>query len=160
MCDFLVCIGNKHRPEALLALLKQPYDECTPKGRCFDFPWGSMAVLEDRHADNGNIIDRDGVVFAWMGDLVTDMSEDFVEVLTGRISQIRKCWANGKISIESDDIFKKLNGAFAIIVIAGWRGRLAQLGERCVRNAEVGGSIPPSSTKSTELRQVSYFWNL
>src|ERR1017187_2861944 len=27
------------------------------------------------------------------------------------------------------------------------RGRLAQLGERCVRNAEVGGSIPPSSTK-------------
>ena len=29
------------------------------------------------------------------------------------------------------------------------RGRLAQLGERCVRNAEVGGSIPPSSTKSS-----------
>ena len=29
----------------------------------------------------------------------------------------------------------------------GPRGRLAQLGERCVRNAEVGGSIPPSSTK-------------
>ena len=27
------------------------------------------------------------------------------------------------------------------------RGRLAQLGERCVRNAEVGGSIPPPSTK-------------
>src|ERR1017187_10634076 len=32
------------------------------------------------------------------------------------------------------------------IVIAGGSGRLAQLGERCVRNAEVGGSIPPSST--------------
>jgi hypothetical protein len=28
-----------------------------------------------------------------------------------------------------------------------FRGRLAQLGERCVRNAEVGGSIPPPSTK-------------
>src|ERR1700675_3765028 len=27
-------------------------------------------------------------------------------------------------------------------------GRLAQLGERCVRNAEVGGSIPPPSTNS------------
>jgi hypothetical protein len=27
-------------------------------------------------------------------------------------------------------------------------GRLAQLGERCVRNAEVGGSIPPPSTKT------------
>jgi hypothetical protein len=26
------------------------------------------------------------------------------------------------------------------------QGRLAQLGERCVRNAEVGGSIPPPST--------------
>jgi hypothetical protein len=29
-------------------------------------------------------------------------------------------------------------------------GRLAQLGERCVRNAEVGGSIPPSSTNQNQ----------
>src|SRR5271169_3195568 len=34
------------------------------------------------------------------------------------------------------------------IVMVPGSGRLAQLGERCVRNAEVGGSIPPSSTKS------------
>src|SRR3981081_4303863 len=33
-------------------------------------------------------------------------------------------------------------------MIYGWfDGRLAQLGERCVRNAEAGGSIPPPSTK-------------
>jgi hypothetical protein len=31
-------------------------------------------------------------------------------------------------------------------------GRLAQLGERCVRNAEVGGSIPPPSTNFSSKR--------
>ena len=32
--------------------------------------------------------------------------------------------------------------------ISKFRGRLAQLGERIVRNDEAGGSIPPPSTKS------------
>ena len=31
-------------------------------------------------------------------------------------------------------------------ILEVFRGPLAQLGERCVRNAEVGGSIPPRST--------------
>src|ERR1051325_5238086 len=35
---------------------------------------------------------------------------------------------------------------FAILFYRQSIGRLAQLGERCVRNAEVGGSIPPPST--------------
>ena len=39
-----------------------------------------------------------------------------------------------------------LPGSICYIVIVGKSGRLAQLGERCVRNAEVGGSIPPPST--------------
>ena len=34
-------------------------------------------------------------------------------------------------------------------------GRLAQLGERCVRNAEVGGSIPPPSTKIFFIRSAA-----
>ena len=34
------------------------------------------------------------------------------------------------------------------------QGRLAQLGERCVRNAEVGGSIPPSSTNQPSKLRV------
>src|ERR1700691_4656190 len=34
------------------------------------------------------------------------------------------------------------------------RGRLAQLGERCVRNAEVGGSIPPSSTNINKIKYL------
>jgi hypothetical protein len=34
-----------------------------------------------------------------------------------------------------------------VAVMTHQSGRLAQLGERCVRNAEVGGSIPPPSTK-------------
>ena len=35
------------------------------------------------------------------------------------------------------------------------RGRLAQLGERIVRNDEVGGSNPPPSTKTLNVYVVS-----
>src|SRR5258708_6965869 len=36
----------------------------------------------------------------------------------------------------------------ALLTYLTFRGRLAQLGERIVRNDEAGGSIPPPSTKS------------
>jgi hypothetical protein len=35
-------------------------------------------------------------------------------------------------------------------------GRLAQLGERRVRNAEAGGSIPPPSTNETDLHFTTF----
>ena len=50
-----------------------------------------------------------------------------------------------------------VNGAVlaAIISIRGGRdGAIAQLGERVVRNDEVGGSIPPGSTSLRRLRQL------
>src|SRR3977135_2508015 len=41
---------------------------------------------------------------------------------------------------------KPLADARGSAILEVFRGPLAQLGERCVRNAEVGGSIPPRST--------------
>lgn len=116
MSDFLISFGNKYSGNNLLELLKIPYGKYVPEGRYFDFPWGSMAILEERLADNNNILDRNGVVFAWVGDLVTEMSGKFVDALISRIGQIKNCRANGKISLESDEILKKLNGAFAILI--------------------------------------------
>ena len=37
---------------------------------------------------------------------------------------------------------------------AAWYGAIAQLGERIVRNDEVGGSIPPGSTSLRSLREL------
>ena len=116
MSDFLVSFGNKYSGNNLLELLKMPYGRCVPEGQYFDFSWGSMTVLEERLADNNNILEKDGVVLAWIGDLVTNMSEEFVDALITRIGQIKNCREDGKISLESDDIFGKLNGAFAIVL--------------------------------------------
>ena len=44
--------------------------------------------------------------------------------------------------------------AAALTFISGQFGAIAQLGERIVRNDEVGGSIPPGSTSLRRLRQL------
>src|SRR6266567_5062135 len=44
--------------------------------------------------------------------------------------------------------------AAALTFISGQFGAIAQLGERIVRNDEVGGSIPPGSTSLRWLRQL------
>jgi hypothetical protein len=44
--------------------------------------------------------------------------------------------------------------AFPIFSEGGRDGAIAQLGERIVRNDEVGGSIPPGSTSIRSLREL------
>src|SRR3954464_16026142 len=46
------------------------------------------------------------------------------------------------------------------LVLGGRDGAIAQLGERVVRNDEVGGSIPPGSTSLPELRLGKPAWLL
>jgi hypothetical protein len=114
MSDFLVSLNKRYTH--LLNLIKKPYGSRAPEGQFFDYPWGSLAVLADRLADNRNIREREHVVFAWVGDLITEMSEEFVDALVGRIGQIKNCRVNGKISSDSSEIFGKLNGSFAILI--------------------------------------------
>lgn len=116
MSDFLVQIGHECPAEELLAVLKQPYGSRAPEGRCFTFPWGSIAVLSEHHADGRNVREYGDAVFSWVGDLVTDMSPEYVNALLGRIMDRRPCDTQAPRSLESDDVFEKLNGAFAILV--------------------------------------------
>jgi asparagine synthetase B (glutamine-hydrolysing) len=114
--DFIVSIGKKWTGDDLLNLLKRPYGERAPEGQCFDFGWGSIAILEDRLALNKNIIRARGTLFAWVGDLVTDMSDGYMNALISRIESIRDSGKRETCSLESDEIFKKLNGAFALLI--------------------------------------------
>ncbi len=116
MSDFLIQIGHACPAEELLDVLRQPYGRRAPEGCCFTFPWGSVAVLKEHHAAGGNIRKQGDLVFSWVGDLVTDMSVEYVNALLCRIMD--KCFASGPApcSLESDEVFAKLNGAFAILV--------------------------------------------
>lgn len=116
MSDFLISLRKKYKGRGLLELIKNPYEGTFPQGRYFDFSWGSMAVLEEHLANSNNILVRDGLVFAWVGDLVTDMSDEFIDALIARIGEVRNCQRNQTFSLESDEVFKKLNGAFAIVL--------------------------------------------
>ncbi len=117
MSDFIVSIGKKYRGDNLLNLLKRPYSERAPEGRSFDFPWGSAAILQDRIADNNNIVTKNGVTFGWVGDLVTDMSGKILESFLLRIETLMADHS-GKIDfLKTDEYFSMLNGAFAIIVL-------------------------------------------
>lgn len=116
MSDFLVSIGKNYQPEDLLALVKRPYGERAPEGQCFDFGWGTAAVLKERIAYNKNIVTRNGTTLAWIGDLVTDMSNGYIDALISHIENIRDSEQHEACSLESDEIFKKLNGAFAVLI--------------------------------------------
>jgi len=117
VCDFLVNLGKRYNGKNLLDLIKRPYGEQVPAGQFFDFAWGSAAILQDRIADNKNIITRNGVTFGWVGDLVTSMSDKTVESFLQYIETMFAGPRSKTDSLETDEHFSKLNGAFAIIVL-------------------------------------------
>lgn len=116
MSDFLISLRKQCKSKDMLDLLKKPYGNKCPEGQYLEFPWGSMAVLQEHLANSNNILVRDGLFFAWVGDLVTDMSDEFIDALIARIGEVRDCQRNQTFSLESDEVFKKLNGAFAIVL--------------------------------------------
>ena len=101
----------------MLCLIKRPYGECAPCGQFFDFSWGSAAILQDRIADNKNIITKNNAVLAWVGDLVTSLSDKTVESFLRHIEMMFANLKSEKDSLKTDEHFNKLNGAFAIIVL-------------------------------------------
>ncbi|MCK4793075.1 MAG: hypothetical protein KAV87_55610 [Desulfobacteraceae bacterium] len=115
MSDFLVSLCSRHSGKDLLNLIKKPYGKRAPEGQFFDYPWGSIAVLEERLACNNNIITNDTATFAWVGDLVVDLSEGFVESFINRLTHIQECGNNDNLSLQTDEVFEELNGAFAIV---------------------------------------------
>jgi len=116
MSDFLISLDGRYRGGRLLEFIKAPYGKSPPDGRFFDFSWGSVAILEERLARNNNIYNQNGSVFAWIGDLVMDVTTETIERLIERIKDIVNLKANNPACLEHDELFKKLNGAFAILL--------------------------------------------
>jgi hypothetical protein len=117
MCDFLVSCGRQYNGKKLLDLIKKPYGERAPEGRSFDFPWGSAAILQDQIANGKNIFVLNGMIFAWIGDLVTRLPDKTLEGFLKNIESKFACSQNCNNSLKSDEYFSMLNGAFAIIVL-------------------------------------------
>jgi asparagine synthase (glutamine-hydrolysing) len=116
MCDFLISSGGQYKGKQLLEILKAPYGERAPQGKSFDFQWGSVAILEERLAHNNNIYTIDDTVFAWVGDMITDLSVTVAREFIERVADISKHKSNESDFLMSDTLFEKLNGAFAILI--------------------------------------------
>jgi hypothetical protein len=115
MSDFIVSLNRQYKNSDLLRLLKKPYGERAPDGKCFSFPWGRLAVLQEHMASNRNIVQQGKAVFAWVGDLVMDVSDETVGNFISRFREQRKAVQNETASLMSDKLFTALNGAFAIL---------------------------------------------
>lgn len=115
MSDFLVSLDKRYRGNDLLSLIKKPYGKRAPEGQSFDYSWGSVAVLNERLACNGNIIVRDGASFAWVGDLVMDSPEQFPQMFMNRLAGVHERCETTRFSLQTDDLFERLNGTFAIV---------------------------------------------
>jgi hypothetical protein len=116
MSDFLVSMGGECRGEDLLALLQRPYGIRTPEGRCFDFTWGSVAVLRESPTLGANILTRNEALLAWVGDLVDAASDAFLEALLVRLVDLQNARGENPVSLAADAVLEKLNGAFAIVM--------------------------------------------
>lgn len=116
MCDFLVSLDNRYRGKDLLNLVKKPYGSRAPEGEFFDYPWGSVAILMERLANYKNILTKEGTTFAWVGDLVMNLGDSFLGAFIKRLSGLQERGEQGSVSIQTDELFGKLNGAFGIIV--------------------------------------------
>jgi len=115
LCDFLFSLNKNLSGKDLLTLIKKPYNIHAPEGQCFDYKWGSLAVLEDHLASNKNIIKNEATIFAWIGDIVTDMSDRFTKLFSERLTSLQGEQDDKCTSLQTDELFGKLNGAFAII---------------------------------------------
>jgi hypothetical protein len=114
--DFVVTFDRRYGPGQLLALLRQPYGGRARAGWCRDFPWGSLAVLEEPLAVGGNFVERNGRTIAWVGDLVTPATDALLDALAERVVRWRAGAADAQGPVASDEVLRQLDGAFAFLV--------------------------------------------
>ena len=114
MSDFLISRRQAIKGDDLLELLRQPYRNRRLDGEGFDFPWGSLAVFQERRGQN---IRRLGdTLVTWVGDLVTEVTIPFLESLVHQCRGTRigspKAGTGGDSSLALD----QLNGSFAFVI--------------------------------------------
>ncbi|MDD5457827.1 MAG: asparagine synthase-related protein [Phycisphaerae bacterium] len=115
MSDFLFILNKQYTGQDLLNLIQKPYGGHPPRGAFFQYPWGCFAVLEEHLAGNKNTFNKNGVSFAWIGDLAVDLQNYFIERFVSRFIELQQCSDTNGIRLQSDSLFNQLNGAFALI---------------------------------------------
>jgi asparagine synthetase B (glutamine-hydrolysing) len=75
-----------------------------------------MAVLAEPLARGQNFVERGGRTLAWVGDLVTPVTDVLVDALVERVLRWREAGADARASIASDEVLRQLDGAFALLV--------------------------------------------
>jgi asparagine synthase (glutamine-hydrolysing) len=114
MSDFLLSLDKRFSPGKLVNLAQMPYPYRRPEGEAFGFPWGNLAVLQERFGKN--VFRINGAVVAWVGDLVTEVSKTLLESLVSHTSNLRDGAGAGRGDLGSESVLDKLNGCFAFII--------------------------------------------
>ena len=78
----------------------------------YDFPWGSLAVLQERFGTN--IFEVNGSVVAWVGDLLTSVSQSSLESLLHVVRDLPIGGGKGKLMSHPE--LGRLNGSFAFVL--------------------------------------------
>ena len=115
MTDFLVSMDAACCCETLLATLQRPYTNRVPRAQTFAFPWGRLAVMEESRVDGSNILFRDGMLLAWVGDLIAPDTVAISEVLFECLGNVGGSTDDVESVVRSHPLFGQLNGAFAIV---------------------------------------------
>jgi hypothetical protein len=114
MSDFLISLEGRHGSSDLLDLVRKPYGARVRRGKHFTFPWGALAVLDDlNYADN--VVERDGCVCCWVGDLVMPAFERSLITLIGAVRRLGEPGAGPPGDLTSGPC-EVLNGAFAMVI--------------------------------------------
>ncbi len=118
MSDFLVHLDPSTEPESLLALLQQPYGAAVPRGTVHQYPWGVVAVLEERIGSRSNVVSRDPWTFAWVGELVGPAGLSEVERMLSALKARSSASppAEALASLKGCGLLEALNGAFAVLL--------------------------------------------
>jgi hypothetical protein len=114
MSDFFIQVKPGATANPLLALARAPYSHRRPDGKGFVFPWGSVAVLEERFGKNIFVIK--GTLVAWVGDLIADVSEPFLESLLAGVLELRSGNVETGPALRSHPAFARLNGCYAFVI--------------------------------------------
>jgi asparagine synthetase B (glutamine-hydrolysing) len=112
--DFLASFKSTTAQPPLLPLLRLPYGEKAPNGRVLSFQCGSIGILEDKIALARNVLTRDQLVFAWVGDLVPPPGQS-IEKAFGRIAPATTSH-DFKKTLQNSALLESIGGGFAAVL--------------------------------------------
>ena len=112
MSDFIVSFDKNYPGSYLLNYLQKHNNSENPEGEFFEYPWGNLAVLKDTLSGKRNIYLEQGILFAWVGDLVMPITNQSISSLIVSVN----CIMNGAALQSHWSVLSALNGAFAILI--------------------------------------------